>query len=225
VRFDLLSPRIWAPPVCLGLASLVGLARAATLRLDARTLFDRAVARDLELSKGGLALQLNSGVVYEDDGPAAGYSYKPNVEKLSPAIWVRKQLMIADPRASAAILMLGPGGNLRVTVNGHPQILEPPGKTGAGQWQTYAINPAALKPGLNDIVISGSGEVWISRSDDSYAAFPHRSARSSDGGAHWATDRLGPAGDISGEYNVRLFLEQYRASGLNWRCPRIRALE
>jgi hypothetical protein len=209
--FDLLSLKICGPALCLCLASLAGPARAATLRLDARTLFDRAVTRDIRLSKDGLSLLLNSGELYEDDGPAAGHSYKPNTEKLSPTVWVRKQLVIADPRASAAILALGPGGKLKVTVNGRPQTLEPPGSV--DEWQTYAINPAALKPGLNDIVISGSGEVWLSRSDDSYVEFPHRSARSSDAGANWMTDRLGPNGDISGEYNVRIFLEHYLASG------------
>jgi hypothetical protein len=46
--------------------------QAATLRLDARNIFDRAVARDISLSADGSALQLNSGELFEDDGPAAG---------------------------------------------------------------------------------------------------------------------------------------------------------
>ena len=188
-------------------------AQAATLRLDARDIFNRAVTREIRLSPDGSALQLDSGELFDDDGTAAGYSYKPNVERLSNAVWIRKQLVIADPRASAAMLLVGPGGKLSVTVNGSPQTLEAPRKTGFGQWQAYAINPAALKPGVNDIVISGAGRVWIARGDDSPVDLPHRSARSADGGASWSVDKLGPDRDISGEYYVRVYLEHYRSKG------------
>jgi hypothetical protein len=187
--------------------------RAATLRLDARAIFDRAVTQDIALAPDGSVLRLRSGEVVEDDGPAAGFSYKPNVEHLSSTVWIRKQLVIADPRASAAVLMVGPGGDLKISVNGRPQTLEPPRKAGYGLWQAYTINPAALKPGVNDIVMSGSGRVWIARSDDSYAELPHRSARSADAGASWSADHLGPKGDISGEYYVRILLEHYRSKG------------
>ena len=98
-------------------------------------------------------------------------------------------------------------------MNGHPQKLEEPRKTGFGQWQAYNINPAALKPGVNDIVISGAGKVWIARADDSPVELPHRSARSADGGKSWSVDRLGPAGDIAGEYYVRVYLEHFLSRG------------
>ena len=198
----------------LGMALLYGPVQAATVRLDARAIFENGVTRDIALSPDGLMLQLQSGEVVEDDGPASGFSYKPHMDHVSSTVWVRKQLMITDPRASAAVLMVGPGGgNLRVSVNGHPQTLEPPRKAGYGLWQAYTVNPAAFKPGLNDIVISGSGQVWIARSDDSYAQFPHRSARSTDGGASWKVDQLGDKGNISGEYYVRLLLDHRRSKG------------
>jgi len=197
---------LWLAALCLPV-------QAATLRLDARKIFDRAVTRDISLSPDGSALQLASGELYQDDGPAAGYSYKPNVERLSSAVSIRKQLVIADPRASAAVLMVGPGGKLQVSINGSSQALEEPRKTGFGQWQAYTINPAALRPGLNDIVVSGTGRVWIARADDSPVELPHRSARSADNGLSWSADRLGPEGNISGEYYVRIFLEHYRSQG------------
>jgi hypothetical protein len=66
---------------------------------------------------------------------------------------------------------------------------------------------------LNDIVISGAGTVHIARSDDSYTELPHRSARSTDGGKTWCVDSLGAAGNVAGEYYVRVYLEHYVPSG------------
>ena len=193
-------------------ALVLGPAQAATLRLNARTIYERAVSSNITLSPDGSALQLKSGEVIQDDGPASGFSYKPNTETLSPGIEIRKQLVIPDPRASKAILMVSHGGALKVEVNGKPQKLGAPQKTGWGEWQAYDIDPAALRPGVNDIVISGAGMVRIARADDSYAGLPHRSARSTDGGKSWSVDRLGAAGDIAGEYYVRVYLEHFPPS-------------
>ena len=187
--------------------------RAATLEMNARTIFERAVTSNITLSPDGSALQLKSGEVFQDDGPASGFSYKLNTEKLSPGIEIRKQLLIPDPRASKAVLMVGSGGDLKVEVNGKPQQLGSPQEIFYGQWQAYTIDPAALRPGVNDIVIGGTGEVRIARADDSYVELPHRSARSVDGGKSWTVDRLGPAGDIAGEYYVRVYLEHFLPSG------------
>jgi hypothetical protein len=190
-----------------------GTLQAATLRLTARTIYKRAVSSNITLSADGAALQLESGEVFEDDGPASGFSYKPNKELLSPGVEIRKQLLIPDPRASKAILMIGRGGELKVDVNGKPQKLGPPKKTFFGEWQAYNIDPAALKPGINEIMIRGTGTVWIARADDSYEALPHRSARSTDGGKSWKVDGLGPTGDIAGEYYVRVRLEHFCSRG------------
>ena len=198
-------------------AFVFGQAQAETLRLNAGTIYERAVSRNITLSSDGSALELESGEVFQDDGPAVGYSYKPNEEMLTPGIEIRKQLLIPDPRASQAILLVGLGGALNAKVNGHPQKLGTPSvfllQSGVGNWQAYNIDPAPLKPGVNDIVISGAGKIWIARADDSYEPLPHRSARSSDGGKAWNVDSLGPAGDIAGEYCVRVYLKHYRSSG------------
>jgi hypothetical protein len=194
-------------------AWVLGSAHAATLRMNARAIYERAVSSNITLTADGSALQLKSGEVIQDDGPASGFSYKPSEETLSPGIVIRKQLLIGDPRASKAVLLVGPGGDLKVEVNGIPQNIGASQSTFFGQWHEYRIDPAALKPGLNDIVISGSGTVRIGRADDSYEELPHQSARSADGGKSWSIDRLGPTGDIAGEYYVRLSLEHFLSSG------------
>ena len=199
--------------VALYAALTVVPAQAETLHLAARTLFDRAVSTGIVLSEDGSTLELKSGEIIQDDGPAAGFSYKPSQETLTPGVEIRKQLLIPRPRASKAVLMLSGGGELTVSVNGMPQKLGPPREITYEQWQAYDLDPAALRPGLNDIVISGRGTVRIARADDSYADLPHRSARRADRGKPWGVDRLGPAGNVAGEYYVRISLEHFVASG------------
>jgi hypothetical protein len=184
-----------------------------TLRLNARRIFERGVSNNITLSKDGSTVQLTSGEVFQDDGPASGFSYKPNREALSPGVEIRKQLLIPDPKASTAVLMVGGDGDLKIEVNGHPQEPGASQKIYYGQWQAYNIDPAALKPGVNDFVIWGTGTVRIARADDSYVELPHRSARSANGGKSWTVDGLGPAGDIAGEYCVRVSLEHFVSSG------------
>jgi len=182
-------------------------AARAGLRWDARTLYERGVCPQLALAPDGSALELESGELLEDDGPAAGFSYKPNEETLSGDIRLRKELILADPRARAAMLLVGPGGKLEIEVNGILQKAVPPGRTGK-YWQSYPIDPGALREGRNEIVLRGSGKIWIARYDEfpPGTALPRRSARSGDGGKTW------PAED-RGEYAVRLRLDRHRTTG------------
>src|SRR4051794_24182449 len=76
------------------------------LRFDARPLFERSVTRDVRLSADGLAIELEKGELFEDDGPAAGFSYKPNEERLSDRIWIKKELVIPNPQAGKATLLV-----------------------------------------------------------------------------------------------------------------------
>ena len=71
-----------------------GSAQAATLRLNPPTIYQSAVSSNITLSPDGSTLQLKSGEVIQDDGPASGFSYKPNREMLTPGIEIRKQLLI-----------------------------------------------------------------------------------------------------------------------------------
>ncbi|MBA3303807.1 MAG: hypothetical protein H0U26_08050, partial [Acidimicrobiia bacterium] len=202
--------------LALGLAAPP--AAADELRLDGKGLAGRSVTRDVRLSADGAAVELAEGELVEDDGPAAGFSYRPNEERLSDRVWARKELVIPDPRARKATLLVGPGGGPKVRINGKPMELRPAGKAG-GYWEAYAIPPDVLKPGTNEVVLHGGGRAWVARAEDFAAGsverpkHPNRSARSTDGGATWDADRLGPAGDADGEYCVRLFLDRFRPAG------------
>ena len=193
-------------------------ASADTLSLDARALFERALTSDLRLADDGKAIEIARDELIEDDGPAAGYSYKPNEEKLSATTWIKKEFLLADSRAAKATLLVGPGGKLQCTINGKAVPLGAARKVG-GYWQAYEIPVETLKAGKNDVVLSGNGKVWIAR-DDEFAAgsttrprHPNRSLKSTDAGKTWRDDRLGVAGDIDGEYYVRLFLDRHRPEG------------
>ncbi len=202
----------------LALAAAACPATADELRLDARALFERSVSRDVRLAADGSAVELEEGELFEDDGPAAGFSYRPNEERLSDRVWARKELIVPNPAARKATLLVGPGGDLKAAINGKPVELEQPAKAG-DYWQAYAIPPEFLKPGTNDFALHGSGKVWIARAEDFAAGsgerpkHPGRSARSTDGGKSWAADRLGPPGDLVGEYCVRLSLDHFRPAG------------
>lgn len=204
---------------CLALFPLTGaMAHADQWQLDAPTLFARGTSRQLALSADESAIELQRGVVIEDDGPAAGYSYRPNVEKLGLGVFLRKELIVPAPRASAATLLVGQGGELTAQVNGREVPLRLIGRQG-NYWQAWQLPPDALQAGRNTFVLSGTGSVWIAR-DDEYAAgslarrsHPNRSAKSSDGGKTWSDNRLGTGNDVDGEYYVRLHLDQYQASG------------
>src|SRR4051812_3833164 len=88
-------------------------ATADTLRLDARDLFAKSVTESVRLSDDAKAIELQRDELFEDDGPAAGYSYKPNEEKLSATTWIKKEFLIPDARAQKATLLIGPGGVLK----------------------------------------------------------------------------------------------------------------
>jgi transglutaminase-like putative cysteine protease len=191
---------------------------AAELRFDARKLAEKALGQNIRLAPDGSAIILDRGDLFEDDGPAAGYSYKPNEEKLSSQVWIKKELLIADPFAEKATLLVAPGGDLRAIINGKAVELKSTAKAGQ-YWQIYSIPVESLKSGKNEIVLHGTGKIWIARAEDFAAGsrtrdmHPNRSARSTDNGKTWDYDRLGAAGDIDGEYCVRVHLDRIRSHG------------
>ena len=192
-------------------------------RFQPDELYRQSVAQNVCVSTESSAIVLQNGVLYEDDGPAAGYSYQPNQETLSDKVCIKKELLIANPHSREATLLLGAtpakaGGNWRVTINGQVAQLEPAAKQG-NYWQAWEFDPQLLRSGKNEIVLSGEGKIWIAR-DDAFAAgsttrtrHPNRSAKSSDGGKTWDYDHLGPQGDLDGEYYVRVFLDQPQPDG------------
>ena len=155
-----------------GTVTLAQLASASTqatvLNLSAKQIFQLAVSTNISLSTNDSLLQLRSGEVFQDDGPASGFSYKPNEEVLSSGVEIRKRLLIHDPRNYKAILIVGGKGDLRIVVNGERQKLGIPQDIFGGQWRAYKVDSKAFIQGLNDIIIYGTGMVHIARADDSY---------------------------------------------------------
>ncbi len=193
-------------------------ASADELRLNAGQLFATSVSSNLRLSEDGSRLQLDRGVLVEDDGPAAGYSYRANEERLTAGLAIRKQLIIPHRAAASATLLVGGSGKFQFTVNDRPHDLPSLGKSG-NYWEMFRVPVDALRTGENSIELRGEGRLWIAR-DDEYSAgsrertkHPNRSAKSDDNGKTWRDGRLGIAGDVDGEYYLRLFLDQHRSTG------------
>lgn len=217
------TPGGWVGPrIVLAVVTLlfgVRTAAADTLRMDARDLLAKSITEGVRLSRDASSIELDRGELFEDDGPAAGFSYKSNEEKLSNTTWIRKDFLIPDPRASRATLLVGPGGQLKGTVNGKLVQFQYAKKVGQ-YWQAYDLPLDVLKPGKNEVVLYGTGRIWIAR-DDEFASgsatrtrHANRSAKSTDAGKSWDYDRLGTQGDVDGEYYVRLFLDRYRSQGI-----------
>lgn len=192
--------------------------QAEVLEWEAPDLFERSTVDRVRLSKDRRAIELEEGELFEDDGPAAGFSYKPNEEILKDGMAIRKDLLIPDPRARAASLLIGSVDSFRVSINGKPAALEGTRTTGK-YWRIGSFDPSLLRAGLNQIVLEGPGRIWIAR-DDEYAAgsrtrttHPNRSLKSVDGGKTWDDVRLGTAGNVDGEYYVRVLLNRFHSRG------------
>jgi transglutaminase-like putative cysteine protease len=196
------------------------LASAATLQLDAPSFFTQSLTRDLRLSGERGEIELEVGELFEDDGPASGHSYqKPdNEETVTSRTWMKKELLIPNPKARAAYLVVLSEEPFEALINGIPQNLGP-NQSGRKGHKTHAFDPNLLKVGRNEIILRTSGRVSIAR-DDEFALgsrtrtkHPNRSAKSTDAGKTWDYDHLGPEGKLDGEYGVRVFLDHYRAQG------------
>src|SRR5579859_7092576 len=80
---------------------------ASVLQLEGPKIFEESVSRDLQISDHG-EIELGVGELFEDDGPASGHSYKKpeNREQLSSQTWLKKELLIPNPQARAAHLVV-----------------------------------------------------------------------------------------------------------------------
>jgi len=193
---------------------------ASILQLEAGKVFEQSVTHHLRLAEKRGEIELESGELFEDDGPASGHSYqKPeNQEALTSQTWIKKELLIPNPEAQTAYLVVLSQEPFEAIINGIPQKL---GKNQSGRklHESYAFDPKVLRKGINEIILHTSGKVWIAR-DDEFALgsrtrtkHPNRSAKSTDAGQTWDYEHLGPEGKLEGEYGVRVFLEHYRAEG------------
>ena len=195
-------------------------AGAATWQLDAPRLFEQSVSQDLGLSQPSGEIELAFGELFEDDGPASGHSYqKPeNRETVTNQIWIKKELLIPNPRARTAHLVVLSDVPVEALINGTAVNLGT-NQSGRGLHKSYAFDAKLLRTGRNEIILRNSGRVTIAR-DDEFALgsrtrtrHPGRSAKSMDGGKTWDYNHLGPGGKLEGEYGVRVFLDHYRSQG------------
>jgi hypothetical protein len=195
-------------------------ASASVLRLEAPRIFEQSITRDLRLSEGQGEIELAVGELFEDDGPASGHSYqKPeNRETVTTQTWIKKELLIPNPQAWAAHLVVLSDVPVEALINGIAQNLGP-NQSGRPLHQRYAFDPNLLRADRNEIILRTSGRVTIAR-DDEFALGsrtrtrrPGRSAKSTDAGKTWDYNHLGPEGKLEGEYGVRVFLEHYLSQG------------
>ena len=201
--------------LCLFPLFCTGLSTASAERADwtAGELFEQCLTEGLILTKDKSALVLAMGTVVEDDGPAAGYSYSPNLETLDGKKWLRKTLIVHRRPARRAMLLVAQGGDLKFQLNGRPLAITEQRQLGP-YWQGYEFDPDLLKAGENEVIVTGEGKIWIAR-DDEYARgsltrtrHPNQSAKSTDAGKTWNADRLGDRDNVDGEYCLRLWLDQ-----------------
>ena len=104
---------------------------------------------------------------------------------------------------------------LKVTVNGHGQTLGP-GTPLAGEFAWYHVRLPRqhLRPGQNTVRFaceSPAANAWILSVDTSVPCAHSR--KSTDGGLTWDAAGLGLEGALSGEYVVRLRVQEHPAQG------------
>lgn len=186
----------------------------------AAELYEEGTTEGLNLTSDKSALEIAKGVVVvEDDGPAAGYSYQPNLETLKGDKRIRKIFVLDDSSAQSATLLVAKGGDLSFELNHQPLKVTGPKQLGP-YWQAYAFDPSLLRQGRNELIVSGTGSLWIAREED-YAKgsltrqhHPDRSAKSTDGGKTWNSEQLGDKNNVDGEYSIRLALDRRKSQGI-----------
>ncbi|WP_254512916.1 transglutaminase domain-containing protein [Anatilimnocola floriformis] len=187
------------------------------LTLTAAEILARSASRNVRLSDDGKAIVPLPGLLIEDDGAAAGFSYKPNEELLSNETVAVKRLMIRylrQPFEHKAWLLVGHTGNdLKVVINDEAVELPEPTKAG-NYWKRYEIPSKLLRRGANEIALSGGGKLWIARRDDLDERVPRQQTEQRSYKRDPAGEKslkLGPNNDIEGEYYVRLYLDGYHS--------------
>jgi len=207
------------------LMSAVRFAVAEELRLSASEIFARASIDRLKLANDAKTIEFVHGKLFETDGLAAGYSYKPNEEALGEGVVVEKTMQIrilalkkprgAKPtnlQATRAYLLVGhTGKSLSAEINGQPVALGEPAKAG-NYWKRFEIPVSVVKNGTNVIKLSGDGKIWFARNDDMPVKLPWdpmllgaQSSQKITVGSR--STKLGKNNDIEGEYYIRLYLE------------------
>ena len=208
---------------------------ADELRVTAAEAFREGEAYQVRLAADGKSIEIIRGILLENDGPAAGYSYQPNEEILKEGVtayldlefrhWGLSNLSwdgrvpVSQPvqPPPRAFLLVGHTGKLfEVSINGQRSKLPQP--TSAGNyWKQYEIPAGGLTKEWNEIGVSGEGKLWIARDDErpkrtDDAAMEPLSYKVTPESDSQRIRVLGPKNDIKGEYYIRLYVDGYRNS-------------
>ena len=106
------------------------------------------------------------------------------------------------------------GGELEILVNGHPirLVWRKDRPYWEDRWTPVEVPCAYLRPGENEVVFRAVGDAeWRLLLEE--GKYPNLSAVSEDGGQTWRFEDLGERNGSDGEYLVRLWLDQYAATG------------
>lgn len=207
--------------------------RKLELRLTAAELWQQSHVTNVRMSADGKAIELTRGLLIENDGAAAGYSYQPNEEILGEGMTAYQRLRVPalqghvhsdqdekPKHAPRAYLLVGhTGKKLQATINGKEVPLPEPTQAGR-YWKQFQIPPTSLTPdSQNEIGLSGDGKLWIARADER-ARWPHedkphvqQSHKIIKATPTGSPKSLGPKNDIAGEYYVRLYLDGFLQEG------------
>src|SRR5262245_7134072 len=131
-------------------------------------------------------------------------------EPLSATTWAKVRFAIDVPPLSDGELFFF-GSAKEVLLNN--EALEPAAKLISTGWSRVKVPAGKLRRGDNEVILRGGGSLLVE---------PGRAGQSfktSDGGRTWSADQLTKAGDVAGEYLVRLRLPQHARKG--WAMTRL----
>ncbi len=173
-------------------------------------LYDRNI--DVDTSPGSARL-LKTEIIADEMGNITDAT----MEQLTGSLRAKKELVIADPAADKATLLvytsMPQDGKFILEVNGTANTITfDTDRRLTGGWNRVDVDPKQLKKGLNTFVIYPAPGNTLTLFIDN-CRYPNRSARSLDAGATWDYDHLGIQGFCDGEYLIRLRLGHYPAQG------------
>jgi hypothetical protein len=192
--------------------------------------------------RGGLTL-IDRDLVQYEIGSTVHSRAKVSAESVGGSVWVKKEFLLQSAGARTAELCVFTNGRVLVNFNGkqlpsytrlhirarpysgvypedkfakghkmHHMNGKPYREYWQGGWERVPLDPKLLRKGVNTVILrSKPGENRRFLIEQSL--YPNRSAVSRDGGATWDYDRLSRAGNINGEYIVRLALGRHPAGG------------
>ncbi len=192
--------------------------------------------------RGGLTL-IDRDLIQYEIGSTVHSRAKVSAESVGGNVWVKKEFLLQGASARTAELCVFANGQVLVNFNGkqlppytrvhirarpysgvYPKDKFPKGhemhhlngkpyrEYWQGGWERVPLDPKLLRKGVNTVILRAKpGESRGFLIEQSL--YPNRSAVSRDGGATWDYDHLSRAGNINGEYLVRLALGRHPAGG------------